>query len=88
MRIEIFFATSFKIQDMTTCPTLPLVICYCLNIVYYSERKLFIGMVCKKLNEDDIKDMFIQFGPIEECTVLRDDNGISRGWNICDYFLS
>jgi len=44
-----------------------------------NERKLFIGMVCKKLNEDDIKDMFIQFGPIEECTVLRDDNGISRG---------
>ena len=47
--------------------------------MYYSERKLFIGMVCKKLNEEDIKDMFIQFGPIEECTVLRDDNGISRG---------
>jgi len=44
-----------------------------------NERKLFIGMVCKKLNEEDIKDMFIQFGPIEECTVLRDDNGISRG---------
>ena len=43
------------------------------------ERKLFIGMVCKKLNEEEIKDMFIQFGPIEECTVLRDDNGISRG---------
>ena len=46
------------------------------------ERKLFIGMVCKKLNEEDIKDMFIQFGPIEECTVLRDDNGISRGMNM------
>jgi len=44
-----------------------------------NERKLFIGMVCKKLNEEDIKAMFIQFGPIEECTVLRDDNGISRG---------
>ena len=36
-------------------------------------------MVCKKLGEEDIKAMFIQFGPIEECTVLRDDNGISRG---------
>jgi len=44
-----------------------------------NERKLFIGMVCKKLGEEDIKAMFIQFGPIEECTVLRDDNGISRG---------
>jgi len=36
-------------------------------------------MVCKKLTEEDIKAMFLQFGPIEECTVLRDDNGISRG---------
>ena len=44
-----------------------------------SERKLFIGMVSKKLNEEDIRAMFIQFGPIEECTVLRDDNGVSRG---------
>jgi len=44
-----------------------------------NERKLFIGMVCKKLNEEDIKAMFVQFGSIEECTVLRDDNGISRG---------
>jgi len=44
-----------------------------------NERKLFIGMVCKKMTEDDIKAMFLQFGSIEECTVLRDDNGISRG---------
>ena len=36
-------------------------------------------MVCRQLTEEDIKAMFLQFGPIEECTVLRDDNGISRG---------
>jgi hypothetical protein len=36
-------------------------------------------MVSKRLNEDDIKKMFAVFGPIEECTILRDDNGISRG---------
>jgi len=47
-----------------------------------NERKLFIGMVCKKMTEDDIKAMFLQFGSIEECTVLRDDNGISRGRKI------
>jgi len=44
-----------------------------------NERKLFIGMVSKRLSEDDIKQMFAVFGPIEECTILRDDNGISRG---------
>ena len=36
-------------------------------------------MVSKKMGEEEIKTMFSQFGPIEDCTVLRDDNGISRG---------
>lgn len=38
-----------------------------------------MGMVSKKLGEEEIKTMFNQFGAIEDCTVLRDDNGISRG---------
>ena len=36
-------------------------------------------MVSKKLGEEEIRSMFCQFGAIEDCTVLRDDNGISRG---------
>ena len=36
-------------------------------------------MVSKKLSEEEIKNMFNQFGAIEDCTVLRDDSGISRG---------
>ena len=36
-------------------------------------------MVNKKLTEEDIKKMFEQFGSIEDASVLRDDNGISRG---------
>jgi len=36
-------------------------------------------MVSKKMGEEEVKGMFSQFGPIEDCTVLRDDNGISRG---------
>jgi len=44
-----------------------------------NERKLFIGMVCKKMSEDDIRQMFEKYGPVEECSILRDDNGVSRG---------
>ena len=89
----------------------------------FAERKLFIGMVCKKNDEEvkniwsekyisaeyfreaskytwsdeknkiwcfpkpipnqfqfqDIRQMFDKFGPVEEVTVLRDDQGVSRG---------
>ena len=44
-----------------------------------SERKLFVGMVAKKYGENDVRAMFQHFGVIEECTVLRDANGISKG---------
>ena len=44
-----------------------------------NERKLFIGMVSKRFNEQDVREMFAQFGTIEECSVLRDSNGGSKG---------
>jgi len=43
------------------------------------ERKLFVGMLSKKCTENDVRMMFAQFGTIEECTVLREQNGQSRG---------
>ncbi|XP_078000289.1 CUGBP Elav-like family member 1 isoform X7 [Glandiceps talaboti] len=43
------------------------------------ERKLFVGMVSKKCNETDTRLMFAPYGTIEECTVLRDAQGNSRG---------
>ena len=45
-------------------------------------------MVSKKLGEEEIKNMFNQFGAIEDCTVLRDDNGISRGEKIALEYLT
>lgn len=36
-------------------------------------------MLSKKFNETDVKMMFAPFGNIEDCTVLRDQNGQSRG---------
>ncbi|XP_057367768.1 CUGBP Elav-like family member 1 isoform X3 [Daphnia carinata] len=44
-----------------------------------NERKLFVGMLSKKISENDVRIMFSAYGSIEECTVLRDNNNISRG---------
>ncbi|XP_049823945.1 CUGBP Elav-like family member 1 isoform X2 [Aethina tumida] len=44
-----------------------------------NERKLFVGMLGKKLCENDVRNMFNGHGVIEECTVLRDPSGNSRG---------
>ncbi len=44
------------------------------------ERKLFIGMISRNCEENDIRIMFSPYGQIEDCTVLRDSNSKSRGF--------
>jgi CUG-BP- and ETR3-like factor len=44
-----------------------------------NERKLFVGMVSKNFDEQNIRTLFQSYGSIEDCTVLRDTNGKSRG---------
>ena len=53
--------------------------------VFSEERKLFIGMLTKKFNENEVKMMFAPFGNIEDCTVLRDQNGQSRGKTVASF---
>lgn len=36
-------------------------------------------MLNKKLTENDVRQIFEKHGPIEECTVLRDQNSQSKG---------
>lgn len=56
---------------------------FCSFIIFYllavEDRKLFIGMVSKKCNENDIRVMFSPYGQIEECRILRGPDGLSRG---------
>lgn len=48
-------------------------------MLFFVERKLFVGMLNKKLNENDVRKLFEVHGAIEECTVLRDQSGQSKG---------
>lgn len=54
------------------------------------DRKLFIGMISKKCNENDIRLMFSPYGQIEECRILRGPDGLSRGENSikCMYIVT
>ncbi|XP_040199294.1 CUGBP Elav-like family member 2 isoform X4 [Rana temporaria] len=52
------------------------------------DRKLFIGMVSKKCNENDIRVMFSPFGQIEECRILRGPDGLSRASQHCCAFVT
>ena len=42
-------------------------------------RKVFVGMLSKTSNEDDVRSMFEPYGTVEEVTVLRDKEGLSKG---------
>lgn len=51
----------------------------CVHVIAVEERKLFVGMLSKKCSENDVRMMFAPFGTIEECTILREQSGQSRG---------
>lgn len=43
------------------------------------ERKLFVGMLPKNMADEDLKKEMLPFGAIEDCVILRDRDGNSKG---------
>jgi hypothetical protein len=43
------------------------------------KTKPFVGMVRKNQTEEDLRQFFLLFGTVEECTVLRGSVGTIKG---------
>jgi CUG-BP- and ETR3-like factor len=43
------------------------------------ERKLFVGMLSEQTTEDYLRQLFSQFGALEDVAILRNTDGTNKG---------
>ena len=44
-----------------------------------AETKLFVGMLPRTVSDDELRQLFEQFGPLDEVSILRGTDGVSKG---------
>ena len=42
------------------------------------ERRLFVGQLSKSTTDEDLHVMFTPYGSVEDISIIRDENGISK----------
>jgi len=50
------------------------------HVLTVEDRKLFVGMLPKTFTESDVAELFAPFGTIEDCSVLKESTGQSKGY--------
>ena len=48
-------------------------------------KKLFVGNINWNASKDDLEELFAQYGEIEECILIKDENGRSKGFGFVSY---
>lgn len=68
---------------MTDTPTIPGVVS---TLVGDSPFKIFIGGLPNYLNEDQVKELLVSFGPLKAFNLVKDSvTGVSKGYAFCEY---
>lgn len=46
------------------------------------ERRLFVGMLPKTMSDNELTVMFAPYGALEDCVILKDRDGQSKGEHV------
>lgn len=56
------------------------------TVVQDSPHKIFIGGLPNYLNEDQVKELLVSFGPLKGFNLVKDSaTGLSKGYAFCEY---